>query len=64
MLIFLYDFLIEKNVKTKLDFDGREIYWSAKNNWKVKRFLCISFSRNKSVEREGTAYSSIIKALA
>ena len=33
--------MIEKNVKTKLDFDGREIYWSAKNNWKVKRFLCI-----------------------
>ena len=33
--------MIEKNVKTKLDFDGREMYWSAKNNWKVKRFLCI-----------------------
>ena len=50
--------MIEKNVKTKLDFDGREIYWSAKNNWKVKRFLVHMFSRNKTIERDSTAYSS------
>ena len=50
--------MIEKNVKTKLDFDGREIYWSAKKQLESQTISVHMFSRNKTIEREGIAYSS------